>query len=123
HMLVEQGGFLVGADLGGATAAAAGDVGAHTAGVDTADVHVAASHLHPQGLGVAAHCELGGIVVALGGHPDHAEDGGNIDQVTLRCSLQQRQAGHCALHYVPENDPHQPLPVVVVTLIDPGAVG
>ena len=69
--------------------------------------------LHAQGVGEAAHGELGRVVGGLRRHADEPEHAGEVDDVALTRRLEVGQEGLGAVDHAPEVDVHQPLEVLV----------
>ena len=103
----------------------AGDVGVDATGVHAADAHLVPGdeHLLAQRLGEPAHAELRGVVGALGGHADQAEDAGQVDDVAVAGSDEVRQERLGAVHDAPEVDAHDPVEIVPGHVLDGGHQG
>ena len=77
-----------------------------------------AFQLMAQGFGEAAHGEFGGVVGALGGHGDQAEQTGDVDDAPFVLLEQGGQEGLGAIHHAPEVDGHDPLEVLIGHLVN-----
>lgn len=96
--------------------AAAADVGADPTGMHAGGRDAAALQIQflAQGLGKAAHRELGGVVAAHAGLGEQAEHAGGVDHMPLAAGLEVGQKGLGAVHHAPEINADDPLQVGVV---------
>ena len=121
---LEIDGGLFGIDgllvVGELEAGVAGDVGADTAWMDRRrrDAALLDVELGAQGVGEAAHGELGGVVGRLARDAEQAEHARDVDDVTVPRRLEMGEEGERPVHDSPEVDVHQPSEVVVGHRVD-----